>query len=107
MSNWIHSHPYRWNWVESKPECATNNGNLYQWRLNAVFSLATTAFAALRAALSLLDPQSALLQKMQLSLLAFFIIIITSYHVINLTGREGFVGFTRRYLALAETLDEG
>ena len=80
---------------------------MYRWRFNAVIAIVTTVSAALRAALSFLDEEASVLLKMQLSLLAFCLVVVASFHLTNLKSRKDFVRFTQRYLAMAKLMEEG
>ena len=89
------------------PECVEDKVALTKWRANAALALATTAFVAVRSAVAFLNAEATVLSKMQLALLAFCLVVVASFHLINLKSRAEFVAFTRRYLAMASKLDEG
>ena len=103
----LYSHPYSWNAVESSLECVKDNSELYRWRANSMIVIATTLFITIRAAVSVMEPQSSILVRLQLSFTAMFLILTSNYQFINLNKREDLVGFTKRYLALANSLQQG
>ena len=103
----LYSHPYNWNTEESSPECLQQKSKLYRWRLSSMIVLSATVFISVRAAVSLMDPQSSVLVRMHLSFTAVVLILTTNYQFINLKKREDLVGFTKRYLALGNSVQDG